>query len=67
LQFYSIPLEDSERLVATSQQAKVKRKNDTKNTRGMEQVSLERLQRLISKFSNRMQTIILAKGGSTRW
>jgi hypothetical protein len=33
----------------------------------MEQVSLERLQRLISKFSNRMQTIILAKGGSTRW
>jgi hypothetical protein len=28
-------LEDSERLVATSQQAKVQRKNDTNNARGM--------------------------------
>jgi hypothetical protein len=32
-----------------------------------EQVSLEQLQRLISNFSNRMQVVILAKGGSTRW
>jgi hypothetical protein len=32
-----------------------------------EQVSLEQLQRLISNFSNRMQAIILAKGGSTKW
>jgi hypothetical protein len=30
-----------------------------------EQVSLEQLQRLISNFSNRMQVVILAKGGST--
>jgi hypothetical protein len=32
-----------------------------------EQVSLEQLQRLISNFSNRMQVVILAKSGSTRW
>jgi hypothetical protein len=32
-----------------------------------EQVSLEQLQRLISNFSNRMQAVLLAKGGSTRW
>jgi hypothetical protein len=32
-----------------------------------DQVSLEQLQRLISNFSNRMQAILLAKGGSTRW
>jgi hypothetical protein len=31
-----------------------------------EQVSLEQFQRLISSFSNRMQVVILAKGGSTR-
>jgi hypothetical protein len=32
-----------------------------------EQLSLEQLQKLISNFSNRMQAVILAKGGSTRW
>jgi hypothetical protein len=32
-----------------------------------EQVSLEQLKRLISNFSSRMQAVILAKDGSTRW